>query len=140
MNRKSLAILVYGVLALLLLSELWFSNIGAFATLAETAELWGLSVPASRIRLYILIVLDVVGGGGAIIAIVGLLLRNVDLTKRGMSISFAGTLLYGGYQIFSAFFQLAPMWLGAIIIVGIIYSLFGLLARFLGNIAIEQGL
>ena len=140
MNRKSLAILVYGVLALLLLSELWFSNVASFAIIAETAEARGLSISAERMRLYISIVLDAIGGGGAIIVILGLLAKSVNLTKRAIAISFAGTLLYGGYQFFLAMFQLAPHWRGATIIVGVIYILFGLLARFLGNIAIEQGL
>ncbi len=138
MNRKSLAILLYVLLGALLFSELWFSNIGSFGNVEALANDFGITPAAERIRLYILIVFDAIGGLGALIALAGLAVNAIGLTKQGIRISFFGTAGYGVYQILAALFQLAPQWRMTISIAGLIYIGFALLTRLVGNLAVEQ--
>ncbi len=121
-------------IAFLMLSELWLSNWGSLTTNLEgTAALLGLSVAAERTRLYILIVLDAVGGGGALLATIGFLVNQPRLQTIGIWLTTVGLVLYGGYQVTSALRQLAPPLTGTIALIGVIYIAVGIVAYIVGT-------
>ncbi len=127
-------ILFFLFIALLMLSELWLSNWGSLTTNLEgTAALLGLSVAAERTRLYILIALDAVGGGGALLATLGFLVNQPRLQSIGIWLTTAGLVLYGGYQVTSALVQLAPPLTGTIALIGVIYIAVGIVAYIVGT-------
>ncbi len=124
----------FAVLALLLLSELFFSNVGSLGRLEAVATQLGLSPVAERTRLFILIILDAMGGLGAILTLLALL-GNRSLAKIGLPLTVFAFVAYGLYQLFSALTQLAPQWRMPISIVGVVYIVIGIMAWYL-----ERGL
>jgi hypothetical protein len=125
-------LIFFAVLALLLLSELFFSNLGSLGRLEAVATQLGLSPAAERTRLFILIALDAVGGVGALLCVIALL-GNRSLAKIGVPLTTFGFMAYGLYQIISALTQLAPQWRIAIVMVGLVYLLIGIAAWFVGR-------
>ncbi len=133
MKGKTLGrIIFFAVLTLLLLSELFFSNVGSLGRLEAVATQLGLSPQAERTRLFILIILDAVGGLGAVLTVLALL-GNRSLAKLGVPLTVLGFTAYGLYQLFSAFILLAPQWRMPISIVGGVYIAIGLLAWYVGR-------
>jgi hypothetical protein len=125
-------LIFFAVLALLLLSELVFSNIGSLGRLEAVAAQLGLSPSAERTRLFILIALDALGGIGALLCVVALL-GNRSLARIGVPLTTFGFVAYGLYQIITALTQLAPQWQIPIVIVGLVYLLIGIAAWFVGR-------
>ena len=127
-------ILFFLVIALLMLAELWFSNWGTLANnLEETATLLGLSVAAERTRLWILIVLDAISGGGALLATLGYLGNQPTLQRTGVLMTAIGLVLYGGYQLTAALVQLAPAMTIPVASVGVVYIVIGVIAYTIGT-------
>jgi hypothetical protein len=138
MSRATIGRLVFfGLLALLMLAELFFSNIGSLGRLEAVAAQLGLTPAAERTRLFILIILDAVGGIGAIICVTALL-GNRSLARTGLPLTVFGFVAYGLYQIVSALTQLAAQWRMPITIVGIVYILIGLAAWQVGRGMLRQ--
>ena len=133
MTKRS-RIIYFGFLAVLMLSEMVTSNIySLLGPLEETAELMGVSVSEERIRLIILIILDAAPGTGALFAIRGY--RRIEAGRAGRMGVIAttlGMLIYGGYQFWSATYQLGNMQ-GFVQLVGIVYALLGVGAWFVGG-------
>ena len=127
-------ILFFGVVALLLLAELWFSN---WSTLTHNVEgiaaLLGLSVDQERTRLYILIVLDAIGGMGALTALAGCLRDRAMLRRVGAMMAALALVFYGIYQLISALTQLPPELRTTIALIGIIYIGIGIVAWIVGT-------
>lgn len=133
MNRGKLGRLVFfAVLALLMLAELFFSNLGSLGNLEAVAAQLGLTPEAERSRLIILIVLDAIGGVGALLCVAALL-GNSSLASVGLPLTVFGFVSYGVYQVISALTQLAPQWRVPITIIGLVYVLIGLAAWWLGR-------
>jgi hypothetical protein len=133
MNRARIGrIIFFGILALLLLAELFFSNLGSLGRLETVAAQLGLTPQAERSRLFILIVLDAVGGVGALLCVAALF-GNRSLAKVGLPLTVFGFVAYGLYQIVSALTQLAAQWRMPITIVGLIYIVIGLAAWWVGR-------
>jgi hypothetical protein len=134
-NRLFQAIF-FGLLALLMLSELFFSNFGALQNNLEgVAHMLGISVAAERVRLYILMVLDAIAGGGALMAMWALLQpRARPIGRWGVWAATLGLIGYGAYQFLSALFQLGPDFRFPVMIVGVIYAFIGLLAWRMGRV------
>jgi hypothetical protein len=133
MKGKTLGRLIFfSVLALLLLAELFFSNVGSLGNLESVASQLGLSPQAERTRLFTLIALDAVGAIGALLCVFAIL-GNRALAKIGLPLTVLGFVGYGLYQMFSAVVQLAPQWRVPINIVGVVYIVIGLLAWYLGR-------
>jgi hypothetical protein len=62
-NKAKIGRLIFfGLLALLMLAELFFSNVGSLGRLEAVAAQLGLTSEAERTRLFILIILDAIGG------------------------------------------------------------------------------
>ncbi|MEM7336404.1 MAG: hypothetical protein AAF490_30270 [Chloroflexota bacterium] len=122
-RNRILRIIFFVIIALLLLSELVFSNIGSFGNIDEVAQQLGLTVPAERVRLYILILFDGIGGIGAILALIALF-RTEELAPRqlGVNLTIVGLVGYGVYQFLSAIFQLGDDFRVPIMIVGVVYA------------------
>lgn len=132
--RPTLRIVFYAVIALLMLAELFLSNIGSLLNLEATAKMLGLSPDAERSRLFILIVFDALAGIGGLLAIWSLLRPSAaEIGRVGAWMVVAGLLLYGIYQVYSALFVLGPAWQAAILGVGITYALIGLVAWWIGR-------
>ena len=132
--RPTLRIVFYAVIALLMLAELFLSNIGSLLNLEATAKMLGLSPDAERGRLFILIVFDALAGIGGLLAIWSLLRPSTAEPGRvGAWMVVAGLLLYGIYQVYSALFVLGPAWQAGILGVGITYALIGLAAWWIGR-------
>jgi hypothetical protein len=133
MKGKSLGRMIFfAVLALLLLSELFFSNVGSLGNLTAIATQLGLSPQAERTRLFILIAFDAIGGLGAILTVLALL-GNRSLAGLGVPLAALGFIGYGLYQVFSAFTQLAPQWRMPISIVAVVYIAIGIIAWYVGR-------
>jgi hypothetical protein len=134
-QRPRFLIGFYAIIALLMLAELLLSNIGTLAgNLDATAAMLGLSPDAERTRLVILIILDAVAGGGALLALWALLRPTGHaLGRAGAWLTAIGMAGYGLYQIGAALLQLAPTWRGPILGVGVVYLLIGGLAAWLGR-------
>jgi hypothetical protein len=130
-------LIFFAVLALLLLVELFFSNVGSLGRLEAVATQLGLSPAAERTRLFILIALDALGGIGALLCVVALL-GKPSLARIGVPLTTLGFVAYGLYQIVSALTQLAPQWRIPIVIVGLVYLLIGIAAWFVGRSLLNQ--
>lgn len=127
-------IFFFSFIALLMFAELWFSNWSSLTTNLEgTAALMGLSVAAEEQRLYILIALDALTGGGALLAIGGFLRNQPRLQQLGALLTAAGLVLYGGYQVTAALLQLTPPLTDTIAIIGVIYIAIGVVAYIVGT-------
>lgn len=127
-------ILFFLLIAILMLAELWFSNWGSLTNnLDGTAALLGLTVAAERTRLWILMVLDAISGGGALLATIGFQGNQPRLQRIGTLLTASGLVLYGGYQLTAALVQLAPAMTVPVAIVGVIYMAVGVTAYIIGN-------
>ncbi len=127
------ALILFILLALIAFSELVFSNLGTLnGDLAGTAQMLGLTPVQERSRLLILIALDAIAGVGALLAIVGLLVRN-NLIAYGASLCAIGFLAYGVYQVFAALTQLSDAVRLPVVIAGALYALLGVAAWFIGR-------
>lgn len=126
-------LIFFFLIALLLLAELWLSNLGSLTNnLAGMAALMGLSVAAERVRLLILIGLDALGGGGALLALTGYLLDRPALRRVGVLLTTLGLVLYGGYQLVSALTQLTPELRPTMALIGVVYAAIGIVAWRIG--------
>jgi hypothetical protein len=138
--KKRSRIIYFGFVAVLMLSEMVTSNAySLLGPLEDTAELMGVSASVERIRLIILIVLDAVPGVAAVIAITAY--RSGDASGVGrvaVILTTFGMLAYGGYQFWSATFQLGNMQ-NFVRLVGVVYAVFGIIAWFVGS-DLRQGL
>ncbi len=134
-KRPTLRIAFFAVIALLMLSELFLSNIGTWLNnLEEIAQQFGITPAAERTRLLILIALDAVAGIGALLATWGYLRQAAtSLGRIGVILTTAGLILYGLYQFLSAWFQFTGTMSTAIMSVGVVYVLIGILAWFAGR-------
>ena len=127
-------IIFFGIVAILLFAELWFSNLGTLTNnLTGIATLMGLTVPEERTRLLILIALDAIGGSGAILALVGCLLDRAMLRRVGAMIAAVGLVLYGLYQLLAALTQLPPELQMTIGLIGVVYIGIGVVAWVVGT-------
>ncbi|MDW8352240.1 MAG: hypothetical protein RML99_10055 [Anaerolineae bacterium] len=133
------ALVLFVLLALIALSELIFNNLGALnGDPAGTGQALGLTPAQQRTRLLILIALDAIAGGGALLAIIGLLARNRAIA-HGALVCATGFLAYGLYQIFAALTQLNESLRPAAIGIGALYALLGVAAWFVGRrVALSQ--
>ena len=133
MTKATLGRLIFfGLLALLMLAELFFSNVGSLGRLEEVAAQLGLTPEAERARLFILILLDAVAGIGALICVMALF-GNPSLAKVGLPLTVFGFVAYGLYQLISAFTQLGAQWRTPIASVGLVYIVIGLVAWWIGR-------
>jgi hypothetical protein len=138
MSSRIPRIIFFGLIAITLFSEMIFSNIGTLnGDTAGTAQMLGLSVEAERQRLLILIMLDAVGGIGAVIAIIGAVTGRLNLLRAGGAMCAIGLMAYGLYQLFAAFVQLGPELRAPIIMVGVLYMLIGIMAWLLGRAGVR---
>lgn len=127
-------ILFFGIIALLLFAELWFSNWGTLVNNLEgIAALLGLTVEQERTRLYSLIILDAIGGIGALLALAGCLLDRAMLRRVGAMIAAIGLVSYGLYQLVSAVTQLPPELKTTIGLIGVVYIGIGIVAWIVGT-------
>ncbi len=132
--RPTLRILFYAIVALLMLAELFLSNIGSLLNLEATAAMVGLTPDSERARLLTLIVFDALAGIGAILVLWVLFgQRAAAFGRTGAWMVVAGMLLYGIYQIYSALFILAPEWQPSILGVGVTYVVVGIAAWRIGR-------
>lgn len=124
----------FAIIALLLFAELWFSNVGTLTNNLEgIAALMGLSAAAERWRLILLIILDAIGGVGAVLAFCGCLLDRAMLRRVGAVIATVGLVLYGLYQLYAAVTQLPPELRTTIGLIGFIYIGVGVVTWIVGT-------
>jgi hypothetical protein len=138
--KKRGRIIFFAFVAFLMLSEMITSNLWSLlGPLEETAKLMGVSVSEERIRLIILFILDAIPGIGALCAIRGYRRsESLKAGRNGVIITTIGMLAYGGYQFASALFQLGNL-RTFVMIVGVVYSLIGVAAWFVGRDLREAG-
>jgi hypothetical protein len=138
MKRATIGRLIFFVVvALLLLSELFFSNLGSLGRLETVATQLGLSPEAERSRLFILMVLDALGAVGALLCVAALRGKRT-LAKVGLPLTIFGFVAYGLYQMISALTQLAAQWRVPITVVGIVYLIIGLAVWWVGRGMLKQ--
>lgn len=133
-KRPILPVVFFAVIAVLLLSELLFSNLSTLmGNLEKTASSLGLGTGAEQMRLWVLIWLDAIGGVGAAMVVWALLKPGAGFGRIGLLAATLGLFLYGIYQLYAASFQLAPNWKGPILGVGITYIALAGVAWYLGK-------
>ncbi|MEZ4679443.1 MAG: hypothetical protein R2932_35005 [Caldilineaceae bacterium] len=126
-------LLFFATIALLMFAELWFSNLGSYRNNLEgTAALMGLTVVAERNRLVILIVLDAIAGGGALVAGIACLFNHIVLRRIGTMLTTIGLVSYGIYQLIAAVTQLPLELRSTIALIGLIYIGIGCVAWIVG--------
>jgi hypothetical protein len=132
--RNRNRIIYFGFIAFLMLSEMITSNIySLIGPLEKTAEIMGVSVAVEQVRLVMLIILDVVPGVGAVLAIRGYRRADAIMAGRvGVYLTTFGMLAYGVYQLWSATFQLGNMQ-GFVKLVGTVYAFLGIVAWYVGG-------
>ncbi len=135
-------LIFFGLLALIALSELFFSNLGTLnGDIASVANMLGLTVPQERTRLLILIALDAIAGIGAVLAIMGTLrLGSANLFHYGAVLCALGFCAYGIYQLFAALTQLSDGVRVPVAIVGVIYAAIGAIVWFVGRRAANKAI
>jgi hypothetical protein len=128
-------IIFFGLLALIALSELFFSNLGTLnGDIAGVANMLGLTVQQERTRLLILIALDAIAGIGALIAVLGAARpSSANLFQYGASMCALGFVAYGIYQFFAALTQLGDAVRVPVTIVGVVYAGIGVIAWLVGR-------
>ena len=132
--KKRSRLIYFGIIAILMLSEMVMANIySLLGPLEKTAELIGVDVEVERVRLMLLIVLDFIAGVGAILAVRAY--RNAaaeHLGGVGVIMASVGILTYGLYQLwFATYFT---TWLPTFHQgVGIFYVLLAVLTWFVGR-------
>lgn len=132
----------FGLIAVIMLSELFTSNLySLFGNLENTAEIMGVTVLEERIRLYILIVLDIVAGGGAALALMSYWRPSAaGIGRIGVYMAAIGMVVYGCYQFWAGTFQLGSESMQNLTrTVGIIYPMLGIGAWFVGRDLRERG-
>lgn len=133
MQMRYGALVLFVLLALIAFSELIFSNLGTLnGDIVGVAQMLGLTLQQERTRLLILIALDAIAGVGAVLAVVGLLMRN-RLIAYGASLCAMGFFAYGVYQIFAALTQLGANVRVPVAVAGAMYLLLGVAAWLVGR-------
>lgn len=133
MQMRYGALVLFVLLALIAFSELIFSNLGTLnGDIAGVAQMLGLTLQQERTRLLILIALDAIAGVGAVLAVVGLLMRD-RLIAYGASLCAMGFFAYGVYQIFAALTQLGANVRVPVAVAGAMYLLLGVAAWLVGR-------
>ena len=124
MNRRTLAIALFALLALAEIGDL----VGLVITLGDpsgAALLLGITPRAETIRAIILVALALLIALNGLIALAGALLRSAIMFQFGALMTGVGLVLYGLYQIGSAALQHGQMLYAA---VGLVYLALGALA------------
>ena len=133
-------LLFFAVLAGLMFAELLFRNAGALVTdLNGSAAAIGLTPESQQVRLFLLIVLDGIAGGGAVLAALAHWQKQFeDLGEIGVYMATGGLVAYGTYQFMVGAFQVDES--GRIILfIGIFYFMLGLAAARAGSELLETG-
>jgi hypothetical protein len=121
-------------MALLMLSELFLSNLGTlFGNLEATAASLGLGVEAEQARLLALAALDGVASLGALLALWSLVGGPPAAGRLGAWLLVVGLVAYGLYQFAAALLQLAPTWRTPILVVGVVYIMLSGIAWWVGR-------
>ena len=128
-KRPIASLILAGIIALLFWSELIFSNLPSLADVAVPAETLGWAVGSTRLYFLVLLMLDIVGGIGAILYI-GSTLRSgrTAWLNSIVWITSAALVLYGLFQFAVAFAlpeNLQVVYWG----IGIAYILMGIVLR-----------
>ena len=128
-KRPVVSLIFVGIIALLFWSELIFSNLPSLADVAVPAETLGWRIGTTRLYFLTLLLLDIVGGVGAILTI-RLILKpeRARWSNTIVSVTAAALIVYGLFQFIVAFWlpqNLQAIYWG----IGIAYSLMGIILR-----------
>jgi hypothetical protein len=130
-------LIFFALLAVILLLEIFFSDLGSLRRLETVATELGLTPEAERNRLWTLIIFGSMGALGSLLCVAALL-RNHSFARVGLPLTVLGVIAYGLYQIVSASTQLAPEWRVPIAFVGFVYAAIGLVAWWVGRGILRQ--
>jgi hypothetical protein len=126
-------ILFFLLIALLVIAELWFSNLSALnRNLEGMAALLGLTVAAARIRFLLLSVFDSIAVAGALLALVGCLTVRSRRRRIGAMMAAIGLVCHGLYQVAAALWQLPPALQPTMALLGLIYVGLGVMVWLVG--------
>lgn len=134
-NRGRL--IFFGLLAVVLLLEILFSDLGSLARLEIVAAELGLTPETERSRLWTLISFGSMGALGSLLCVVALLSSRL-VARVGLPLAVLGVTAYGLYQVFSATTQLASEWRLPIAFVGCVYVAIGLVTWWIGRGILEE--
>lgn len=118
------AMVLFGLMFLAEAGDLY----GLFLTLEDpvpTAERFGITTEAEVLRSSVLLILALVVCFGALLALVGLLLRRPALFHRSALVCAIGYVVYGLYQVVDGALQLGST---IVVLAGLIYVVLGGLA------------
>ena len=121
---RAVATVLFGLMFLAEAGDLY----GLFLTLEDpvpTAERFGISCGAEVVRSALLVILALVVCFGALLALVGLLLRRPALFHRSALACALGYVLYGLYQVADGALQVGSV---VVVVAGLIYVVLGGLA------------
>jgi hypothetical protein len=125
-------LIFFVLLAVVLLLEIFFSDLGSLARLEIVAAELGLTSEAERNRLWTLIIFGSIGTLGSVLCVVALLGKH-SLARIGLPLTVLGVIAYGLYQVFSATTQLASEWRLPTAFIGCVYAAIGFVAWWIGH-------
>ncbi|MDQ3863157.1 MAG: hypothetical protein M3317_06615 [Actinomycetota bacterium] len=121
---RVVAMVLFGLMFLAEAGDLY----GLVLTLADpgpTADRFGISAGAEVLRSTVLLILALVVCFGALLALVGLLLRRPALFQRSALACALGYVVYGLYQVADGALQVGS---AVVVLAGLIYVVLGTLA------------
>ena len=121
---RVVAMVLFGLMFLAEAGDLY----GLVLTLEDpvpTAERFGITTSAEVLRSTVLLILALAVCSGALLALVGLLLRRTRLFHRSALVCALGYVVYGLYQVADGALQLGS---AVVVVAGLIYVVLGGLA------------
>ena len=118
---RVVAMVLFGLMFLAEAGDLY----GLFLTLADpapTADRFGITAGAEVLRSVVLLILALVVGLRALLALVGLLLRRSTLFHRSALICALGYVVYGLFQVADGALQVGS---AIVVLAGLIYLVLG---------------
>lgn len=132
LSKRTIASLILAAAAALLFwSELIFSNVPSLVDVAVPAAALGWTTASTRLYFTVLVVLDIIGGAGALLYIGFVLKRgSAQRINRVLWLTAVTLIVYGSYQFVTAFRLPADLRL-LYWVIGVVYLLLGLSLRLL---------
>ena len=132
--RDLLNELYFGFLAVLMLSEMFASNLSSVLFQVDNAAaVFGMSVEATWHHMSMLAVLDAIPGLGGVLVVWAIRHDNAWFIGRiGLVMTVTGMLAYGGYQVWFSMLGITTIDI-FLRTLGVTYMMFGIVAAWLGR-------
>jgi hypothetical protein len=118
---RPVAMAIFGLMFLAEAGDI-YGLLLALADPAPAADRFGIEAGAEVLRSTVLLLLAIVVAGGALLAVVGLLVRRPALFHRSALACAVGYIVYGLFQVADGILQVGS---GIVVVAGLIYLVLG---------------